>query len=122
MKIVLTATSQDIDSDIDSRFGRAAYLLVIDTDTFEWDAQINPGVTASGGAGIMAAQSATHLGVEAVISGDFGPNAYNALRAAGINMYLYGDCLTVRQAIERFKTGQLKQVEAPTSAGHHGLG
>jgi len=122
MKIVLTSTSQDIESNIDPRFGRSAYLLIVDPDTFEWSAESNPGVTATGGAGIMAAQSVARLGVEAVISGDFGPNAFNALRAAGIGMYLYGDCFTVRQAVERYKNGQLEQVEAPTSAGHHGVG
>jgi predicted Fe-Mo cluster-binding NifX family protein len=120
MKIALTASSQDIDSEIDPRFGRSAYLLVVDPDTLELTIHSNPGATATGGAGIVAAQSIDHLGVEAVVSGDFGPNAYNALHAAGISMYLYGDCLTIHQAIEHFKSGQLKQIESPTRAGHHG--
>ena len=52
MKIILTTTSPNIDSEIDPRFGRGATLLVVDTDTMQSEAHSNPGVTASGGAGI----------------------------------------------------------------------
>jgi len=120
MKITLTTVSPDLDSDVDPRFGRGAYLLVVDTETMQWEAHPNPGVNASGGAGIQAAQFVADQKAEAVISGDFGPNAFNALQAAGITMYLYGDCRTARQAIERFQAGQLQQVGAPTQHGHQG--
>jgi predicted Fe-Mo cluster-binding NifX family protein len=119
MKIILTATSPSIDSPIDPRFGRGAYLIVADPDTLEWQAHANPGVNASGGAGTQTAQLAAQHQAEAVISGDFGPNAYNALQAAGISMYLYGTSQTVKQAIEQFKAGQLMRVDAPTGPGHH---
>ena len=56
MKIVITVTSPTFDSEVDPRFGRGAYLLVVDLDKLEWVAQSNPGVTASGGAGIATAQ------------------------------------------------------------------
>jgi predicted Fe-Mo cluster-binding NifX family protein len=122
MKILLTATSPSIDSNIDPRFGRGAYLIVVDTDTLEWQAHPNPGVGASGGAGTQAAQIAANQPVKAAISGDFGPNAYNALQAAGIDMYLYGTSSTVKEAIEQFKAGKLESVGAPTGRGHHGRG
>jgi predicted Fe-Mo cluster-binding NifX family protein len=122
MKILLTATSPSIDSNIDPRFGRGAYLIVVDTDTLEWQSHPNPGVNASGGAGTQAAQLAANQQVNAVISGDFGPNAYNALQAAGIAMYLYGTSTTVKEAIEYFKTGMLESVGAPTGPGHHARG
>jgi predicted Fe-Mo cluster-binding NifX family protein len=125
MKIVLTAISPDIGSKIDARFGRGAYLLVIDTETGQYEAYPNPGVNARGGAGIQAAQFVTAQKVQAVISGDFGPNAFDALQTANIPMYLYGKCDTVHQAMARFKAGQLQQVGEPTRAdfggGHHGL-
>ena len=90
MKIILTTTSPSIDSEIDPRFGRGAYLLVVDTETLEWQAHPNPGVSASGGAGTMAAQFVANQKAGAVISGDFGPNAYGALQAAGVATYLSG--------------------------------
>jgi predicted Fe-Mo cluster-binding NifX family protein len=118
MKIVVTAISPTFDSSTDMRFGRAAFFIVVNTDTLEWQAHPNPGVNASGGAGTQAAQYIANDGVQAVISGDFGPNAYSALNAAGIAMYLLGPSQTVREAVERFKAGQLAPVGAPTSMGH----
>lgn len=122
MKILLTATSPNIEAKIDPRFGRGAYLIVVETDTLEWQARPNPGVNASGGAGTQAAQIAADQQVAAVISGDFGPNAYNALQAAGIAMYLYGASTTVREAIEHYKAGKLESVQAPTGRGRHARG
>ena len=123
MKILLTSKTDSIDADIDSRFGRAAYLIVVDTDNGEWKAHANPGVNASGGAGIQAAQFASDQGVKAAISGDFGPNAHKALQEAGIPMYLYGECLTIQVAIQQFKAGKLVQVDAPAhpeaGGGYH---
>jgi predicted Fe-Mo cluster-binding NifX family protein len=119
MKIVVTATSANIDAAIDSRFGRAAYFIVVDVDTLEWQAYPNPAVSASGGAGTQAAQYIANQGAQAAISGDFGPNAYSALNAAGVAMYLLGASQMVREAVAQFKAGQLTQVGAPTSVGHH---
>jgi predicted Fe-Mo cluster-binding NifX family protein len=124
MKIILTTASPSIDSEIDPRFGRGAFLLVVDTDTMQAEAHSNPGVTASGGAGIQAAQFVTDQKAGAALSGDFGPHAFTALQAAGVSMYVYGDCRTAREAIERFKSGSLERVGAATrgdcNGGHHG--
>jgi predicted Fe-Mo cluster-binding NifX family protein len=120
MKIILTATTPSIDSYIDPRFGRGQYLIVLDPDTLEWHAHPNPGVGALGGAGSLAAQYAADQHASAVISGDFGPNAFNALQVAGIAMYLFGASTTVRQAIENYKAGRLEIVGGPTGGGHHG--
>ena len=122
MKIILTATSPSIDSNVEARFGRGAYLIVVDPDTLEWQAHPNPGVGASGGAGTLAAQFVSNQHISSVISGDFGPNAYNALQAAGITMYLFGANSTVMQAIEHFKAGRLERVGAPTGTGLHRRG
>jgi predicted Fe-Mo cluster-binding NifX family protein len=119
MNIVITAVSPNLDSIVDTRFGRARYFIVVDTDTLEWHAHPNPGINASGGAGTQAAQYIANLGTRVAVSGDFGPNAYNALNATDIAMYLLGTSQTVRQAVENYKAGQLTPVGAPTGAGHH---
>jgi predicted Fe-Mo cluster-binding NifX family protein len=122
MKIVITVTSPALDSEVDPRFGRGAYLLVVDPDTLEWQAHPNPGVTAAGGAGIQAAQFVTGQKVDAVISGDFGPHAFQALDAAGMPLYLFGSCRTAREAMAQFKEGQLQRVGTPTRADCHSEG
>jgi predicted Fe-Mo cluster-binding NifX family protein len=114
MKIAISATTPELDSQVDPRFGRAAYFIVADTDTLAWQAYPNPAVSASGGAGTQAAQFIAYHFVQAAVSGDFGPNAYNALRAAAISMYLPGTSQTVKEAIEHFRADQLQQVREPT--------
>lgn len=120
MKLMITAAAPDIEAPVDPRFGRAAYFVVVDTDTLNWQAHQNEAVNASGGAGSLAAQFVARLGVDAVISGDFGPNAYLALAAAEIKMYLLGPSETLWEAITNYTAGNLPLVNAPTGAGHHG--
>jgi predicted Fe-Mo cluster-binding NifX family protein len=122
MKIILTATSPNIDANVDPRFGRGAYFIVVDPDTLEWQAHTNPGLDVPGGAGTVAAQFAARQQVTTIISGDFGPNAHNVLQAAGIDMYLFGKSATVQEAVELFKAGQLLRAGGPTGEGRHSRG
>ena len=117
---MLSTTAPEITSQIDPRFGRGAYLLVVDTETGTVQGHPNPGAESSGGAGVQAAQFASTQEVQAVISGDFGPNAFDSLKAAGIAIYFYGDCQTAAEAIERFKAGSLPMVGAPANNSHSG--
>lgn len=119
MKIALTTVSPEIESAVDPRFGRCAYLLVVDTETLQWESYPNPGASAMGGAGIQSAQFVSAQKVQAVVSGDFGPNAYTALEQAGIPMYVYGDSRTAQEALAAFKAGNLRCVGGPTRAGSH---
>ena len=119
MKLVITASAPDIEAAVDPRFGRGAYFVVVDSETLQWEAHENQAVNASGGAGSQAAQFVAQQGGEAVISGDFGPNAYIALAAAEIKMYLLGSSKTVREAVANLAAGTLTQVDAPTGPGHH---
>jgi len=119
MKIAVTATGPDLDAQVDPRFGRCAYFIFVDTDTMEFEAVPNPYVSAMGGAGIQAAQLVANKGATAVLSGAFGPNAAQTLSAVGVQMYpnVMG---TVREAVERFKRGELQatfQATAPPFAG-----
>lgn len=120
MKLIVTAAAPELEAAADPRFGRGAYFVVVDTETLQWKAHANQGINASGGAGTQAAQFVAQQGAQAVISGDFGPNAYEALAAAGIDMYLLGPSKNVQEAVANFKAGVLQQVDAPTGAGHHG--
>jgi predicted Fe-Mo cluster-binding NifX family protein len=118
MKIVITAASPRLDARVDSRFGRCAYFVIVDMDSLDWQAYPNPAVNASGGAGTYAAQFIAERGIQAALSGDFGPNAYAALNAAHIAMFSLGSSQTVREAVEGFKAGHIAQVGSPTAVGH----
>jgi predicted Fe-Mo cluster-binding NifX family protein len=118
MKIAVSATGRDLSSNVDPRFGRAKYFVVVDTDTNESAAHDNAqNLNAAQGAGIQAAQNVAALGVEAVISGNAGPKAFRTLTAAGIKVCLCGPA-TIEEAVRRFKAGELKEVSAANVEGH----
>ncbi len=121
MKVIVTSTGPSLDDDLDPRFGRCQYFLVVDTEKMAvLESVENEGIMASGGAGIQAGQFAANKGAEAVITGNVGPNAIQTLQAAGIGVYLAPPG-TVRQAIEAFKKEALQGVSAPTVDAHHGM-
>lgn len=108
MNIFISAKQPQLDALIDDKFGRSAFLIKRYTETNQWEAFPNPGANQSGGAGIAAAQFVIDQKANIVISGGFGPNAANAFRAAGIDMYLFsGEISTVQQAIDHFMQGKL---------------
>ena len=108
MILIISAQQSQLDSPVNDRFGRAPWLIKIDTETGEWQALQNPGPGQSGGAGVAAAQFVIDQKADAAASGDFGPNAAGAFRAANVKMYLFGkDGLTVREVVERFRQGEL---------------
>ncbi|MDH5460217.1 MAG: NifB/NifX family molybdenum-iron cluster-binding protein [Candidatus Bathyarchaeota archaeon] len=121
MKICVTATENTLDAPIDPRFGRAAYFVIVDSETMAFEAVPNMAVGAMSGAGIQAAQTIAGKGVNVLITGNVGPNAFQALSSAGIRIVVgaYG---TVREVIEKYKRGELRETGAPTVGGHFGMG
>ena len=119
MKVAISAQSNDIDSIIDPRFGRARWFIVADTETGQWQGHDNAAnVDAGGGAGVQAGSTVASQGVEAVITGNVGPNAHKVLAAASIAIYQAGNGVSVRDALTAFERGELAAAEAPTVSGH----
>jgi predicted Fe-Mo cluster-binding NifX family protein len=109
MRIAFTARGPALSSELDPRFGRAGYFVVADTDSGELSAHDNwQNVRAAHGADAQAAQDIVELGVEGVITGNIRPNAASVLQAGNVKVYkqTWG---TVRDAIEQFKSGRLKE-------------
>jgi predicted Fe-Mo cluster-binding NifX family protein len=121
MKLIVTSTGKDLDAAVDPRFGRAQYLTLVETEGLAFEATENPGLQASGGAGVQAAQLAAAAGARAVLTGNVGPNAYHALAAAGIKVYI-GAAGTVRQAVAAYTRGELQEATAPSVPAHAGSG
>lgn len=118
MRIAITTEGKELSSEIDLRFGRAKFLLVVDTESSDFvvhDNQLN--LNAVQGAGIQTGQNIANLGVEAVITGNVGPNAFKTLNAAGVKIFL-AEKQTVAEAVESFKAGNLKEVDNANVEGH----
>ncbi len=122
MKVAVAATGGNIDALCDPRFGRCAWFVIVDTETFDWQAIENSAAMAGSGAGIQAAQLVAAAGADAVIAGNFGPNAYQTLAAGGIKIYMGTPGISVRDAVQALKEGRLQPVEGPTAALHSGMG
>ena len=121
MKICVTSSGDNLDAQLDPRFGRCAYLLIVDSETLQFEAVPNAAAGVTGGAGIQAAQTIANKGAKALVTGNVGPNAFQALSAAGIDI-ITGASGTVREAVEKFKRGEFNKTGAPTVGGHFGMG
>lgn len=118
MKIAISSSGRTLDSPVDSRFGRAAFFIVVDPATGAFEAHDNAqNLNAAQGAGIQAAETVSRLGATVVITGHCGPKAFRTLQAAGIKIMLGADG-TVNDAVERFKKGELKPGDSPDVESH----
>jgi predicted Fe-Mo cluster-binding NifX family protein len=117
VKIAVSAMADNMDAQVDPRFGRCAYFVIAEIEGNEVKGHKvikNTGVQASRGAGITAGQIIANEGVEAVITGNVGPNAFNVLSQTGIKIYTGVVGVTVKSAIEKYLKGELKETDAAT--------
>lgn len=121
MKLAVSSSGKDLDAQIDPRFGRCGYFLIIDTEDMSYEAFGNENAALGGGAGIQSAQFVASKGVEALITGHCGPNAVQTLTAAGIKFYV-GQTGTVREAVESYKNGRLTTATEANAPAHAGMG
>ena len=118
MKIAITAQGKELSSEIDLRFGRAKWLIVVDTESGDFQAHDNAvNLNAAQGAGIQTGGNVANLGVDAVITGNVGPNAFKTLNAANIKIFL-AEKQTVQEAIDSFTAGELKEIDQANVEGH----
>lgn len=104
---------QSLHATMDERFGRAEAFLVADGDTGELIETIdNSSAAASRGAGTGAANALKSAGIDAVISGRFGPNALDALHALGIQAWIAPSGITAEKALSLFRDGDLEPVQS----------
>ena len=120
MKIAVTSTGKTLDSQVDPRFGRAAYFIIVDTETGDFNVIDNENTAAAGGAGISSAKTISDAGAQAALTGNCGPNAQRTLSAAGVKLHT-GVTGTVQQAVELFKSGKLTEAAGPNVQAHFGV-
>ncbi len=121
MKIAVSAAGDNLNAQLDPRFGRCQYFIFVDPESMEFEVIPNESANAMGGAGISAAQNVANMKAEVVLTGNMGPNAFQTLSAAGIKI-ITGISGTVKDAVEKFKSGELKETTGPNVASHSGMG
>jgi predicted Fe-Mo cluster-binding NifX family protein len=122
-KVAVSSIGPGLDSAVDSRFGRAAGFVIVDTDTMAADFINNDVAQSMGhGAGIQAAEAVARAGAGVVLTGFVGPKAFQALSAAGIDVVQNMGDMTVKEAVERYRSGQTTASQAPNGGRGKGMG
>jgi predicted Fe-Mo cluster-binding NifX family protein len=118
MKIAVTSQGQDLDSQVDPRFGRAAYILIVDSENYEFQVlDNNENINAMKGAGIQAASNLVNSGAKVLLTGHCGPNAFKALQAGKVAVA--NDATgTVREAVKAYLDGKLPHADGANVEGH----
>jgi len=118
MKIAITSKGTDLDSEVDPRFGRASYILIVNSETFEFEVLDNKeNVNALKGAGIQAASMLSEKGAEVLLTGFCGPNAFKTLKAAKIGVANDAEG-SARDAVQAYLDGKLPLSDQPNVEGH----
>ena len=120
MKIAITSSGPELTSQVDPRFGRCAYFIFVDTDSDKFEAIENSGAQGMGGVGIQAGQMMIDKGIKAVLTGNCGPNAFQTLKAAGVEV-ITGVSGTVQEVVDKFKAGGFQSVSGPNVSPHSGI-
>lgn len=121
MKVAVSSTGNNLDAQLDPRFGRCAFFLVINPDDMSFEAFENDSAFQGGGAGIQSARFLASQKVEAVITGHCGPKAVQTLSAAGVELFA-GQAGAVHEVVERFKIDNLRPTSEATVDSHFGVG
>jgi predicted Fe-Mo cluster-binding NifX family protein len=118
MKIGIPATDKTLESQVDARFGRCPYFIIVDTEENGFKAIPNGAARASGGAGIQAAQNLANEGIEAVIGVNFGPNAFKTLYHGGVRIFSgSGSISAVIEQLKNNELTELKDSNVPKKSG-----
>ncbi len=120
MKVAVSSNGQNLDAQLDPRFGRCNFFLLIDIDDMDFESIENSYRAATGGVGIQAAQLIASKGVTTVITGNCGPNATRVLTAAGIDIVTdqFG---MVKDVIELYKGGKVTPKADTRLSSNYGM-
>lgn len=80
MKAAISSAGPGLDSGVDPRFGRCAYLIFYDMDSGAWEAVPNANRDTGGGANIRTAQMVIDRGARAVVTGNSAPTPCRSSR------------------------------------------
>jgi len=109
MEIAISAMGRNLDAQVDPNFGRCQYFSIVDSDTLEFESIENPNIGHMSRAGTQSGHMMVDRGIQIVLTGNIGPNAFQTLSAAGIQV-IAGVNGTVREAIHQFNSYQLRPI------------
>ena len=119
MKVVISSTGKDVESNIDTTFGRAPFFLIVDTETYEEKVLVNSTRDRSSGVGVTVGNIVVREGIDAVIANEIGPLAFETFEQCGIRIYQAEG--KIKDAVQRFVEGKLQEITKSTVPKFTGL-
>jgi predicted Fe-Mo cluster-binding NifX family protein len=118
MRIAISSQGENLEAEVDSRFGRAPRFLIVDTETMSFEVVENTqNLDLSQGAGIQAAQNVTRHGPDVVLTGKCGPKAFKVLETAGVGVVV-GVGGKIQDAIKAYMDGKYQPATEANVEGH----
>ncbi len=118
MKIAVSATGSDLSADVDLRFGRAAYFIIVDSETMAFEVIENiQNLNLPQGAGVQAGKTIANSGAKVLLTGSCGPKAFSVLKQVGIEVAVSIKG-TVAEAVAAYKKGELRPADEANVEGH----
>jgi len=112
MKIAISSTGKNLTDNVSEIFARCPFFIIAEIKNQKIDkTEIieNENTNQMSGAGIFAAQLMAKKNVNAVITGNVGPRAFDVLKQFNIEVY-QGEG-RVKEVIEKFIEGKLEKFE-----------
>ncbi len=118
MRIAITSTGKDLESNIDPRFGRAAFFIIVNPETMDYEVVENiQNLNLPQGAGIQAGKTIAENNVDLLITGNCGPKAFKVLQNAGVKIITNTEGRII-DVISKYKKGELETANEPNVEGH----
>lgn len=122
MKIAISSTGKDLESEVDARFGRCNYFLIVEigeNKIKDFKAIENTAKSQQGGAGIVAGEIVAKQKVDAIITVNLGPRAFSVFEQFKIKTYR-GEG-KIKEVVQEFLDKKLKELTNATGPQHEGL-
>jgi predicted Fe-Mo cluster-binding NifX family protein len=108
MKIAISADGSNLDANVGYKLGISPYLIILDTETMDYEAVRNPSAEGHRGGGIQALVVILSKGVKQVLTGHCSPAIVKQLKDNGVDIFTGIDG-TVREVVEDYKQGTLRK-------------
>lgn len=120
MKIAISANGNDLNANLEPRFGRCPFFAVYNDEEKKWSFIANPGALEGSGAGIKAAQFLAEQQIDVLLTGELGPNASRLLNSIGIDVYSLNE-VPLEEALKQYRQGEAKPIKEATVNAHSGM-
>lgn len=111
MKIAISSKGESLESEVDARFGRCPYFIIVEIKQDEIKSSKvfkNTATAHQRGAGPTAAELVANQGVKTVITQNIGPRAVSAMRELGIKVYKSSGL--IKEVVQKFISGELEEM------------